>query len=118
MHEQLETLLEMQDLHMQRRALEEGDIREFESGVFDMSVEEALATLEDKISDLERRLTGDVRERYRRVIASRHRAVVPVLGGVCYGCFVAVPTSWASESDPNDKMNVCQNCGRFHYYPP
>lgn len=117
MHEQLETLLEMQDLHMQRRALEDGEVRELESGVFEMGVEEALEALEEKLVELEGRLGTAVQERYRRLIGSRHRAVVPVLGGVCYGCFMAVPTSWAADSDPNDKLNVCQNCGHFQYYP-
>ncbi|UCG74755.1 MAG: hypothetical protein JSV95_08270 [Gemmatimonadota bacterium] len=117
MHEELETLLEMQDLHMQLRALEEGEVRDLESGLFDMGIEEALETLDQKILELQGRLEPRVQDRYRRLISAGNRAVVPVLGGVCYGCFVAVPTSWAAEADPNDKLNVCQNCGRFHYYP-
>ncbi len=117
MHEQLETLLEMQDLHMQHKALEAGEVRELESGVFEMSVEEALEALQEKLRELEERLGRGVQERYRRLIGARHRAVVPVLGGVCYGCFMAVPTSWAADADPNDKLNICENCGYFQYYP-
>ena len=117
MHVQLEMLLEMQDLHMQRRALEEGGVRDLETGVFDMSVEQAIDAIEAKLAELELRLGEGVQERYRRLIGTRERAVVPVLGGVCYGCFVAVPTSWAADADPNDKLNVCQSCGHFQYYP-
>ena len=118
MHEHLEQLLEMQDLHMQQRALEKGEVRELESGVFEMSVEQALAALEQKIAELESGLGEGVRDRYRRLIRAGSRVVVPVLAGICYGCFMAVPTSWAADADPNDKLNVCQNCGRFLYHPP
>jgi predicted nucleic acid-binding Zn-ribbon protein len=107
----------MQDLHMQRRALEKGGVRELESGIFEMSVEQALATLEQKITELEGGLGAAVRERYRRLIRTGQRVVVPVLAGTCYGCFVAVPTSWAAGADPNEKLNVCQSCGRFLYHP-
>ena len=117
MDEQLETLLEMQDLYMQRRALEEGGVRELEAGVFEMGVEQAIQALEEKLAELEQRLGSNVQERYRRLIGTRQRAVVPVLGGVCYGCFVAVPTSWAADADPNEKLNICQSCGHFQYYP-
>ncbi len=86
--------------------------------MFEMSVEQALAALEQKIGELEAGLGESVRERYRRLIGVGQRVVVPVLGGICYGCFVAVPTSWAAGADPNEKLNVCQNCGRFLYHPP
>ena len=117
MHDQLETLLEMQDLHMQRRALEEGGVRELETGLFEMSAEQAIDALDAKITELELRLGKSIQERFRSLIGTRQRAVVPVLAGVCYGCFVAVPTSWAAEPDPNEKLNVCQSCGHFQYYP-
>jgi predicted nucleic acid-binding Zn-ribbon protein len=44
------------------------------------------------------------------------RTVVPVLQGICYGCFMAVPTAWASEVERNARIDVCQNCGRFLYH--
>ncbi|MBT8462948.1 MAG: hypothetical protein KJO44_10555 [Gemmatimonadetes bacterium] len=44
------------------------------------------------------------------------RAVVPVLSGICYGCFVATPTAWSSEAGRNDSIGVCDHCGRFLYY--
>ena len=118
MHEELETLLEMQDLHMQRRALEEGGVRDLETGLFEISAEQAIDALDAKVNELEQRLPKPVRERFRSLIGAHRRAVVPVLAGVCYGCFVAVPTSWAADADPNDKLNLCQSCGHFQYYPP
>jgi predicted nucleic acid-binding Zn-ribbon protein len=44
------------------------------------------------------------------------RVVVPVLSGVCYGCFVAAPTAWTSRAGPNDQVTTCSHCGRFLYY--
>lgn len=119
MHDQLERLLEIQDLRTQHRALsEETDerIREVESDVFAMKVEEAVAALEDKIEELESQLDAEVRSRYRRLVGARQRSVVPVIDGICYGCFVAVPTAMASKSDRNERITVCDHCGRFLYY--
>ena len=56
------------------------------------------------------------RQRYRRVSRRGQRAVVPVLQGICYGCFMAVPTAWAAEAERNERLVVCQNCGRFLYH--
>lgn len=117
MHPQLEILLEMQDLRSQRRALQEqAEEREVESDVFDVEIEEALEELDRKLEDLEDRLDPSVQSTYRRISGSMDRAVVPVLNGVCYGCFIAVPRSWASEAAENEEVRTCENCGRFLYY--
>lgn len=116
MDPQLEILLEMQDLESQRKALEEEGFREVESEVFEMAVEEALEKIDRKIGELEERLDEDVRGRYRRLHRRHERTVVPVVDGICYGCFMAVPTSWASDAARNEELDVCDNCGRFLYH--
>lgn len=117
MHEQLETLLELQDLQAQKESLmEEGPIRQVEFDVFEVELEEAIRRLDEKLRELEDRLEPDVRQRYRRVSQRGQRAVVPVLQGICYGCFMAVPTAWAAEAERNERIAVCQNCGRFLYH--
>jgi predicted nucleic acid-binding Zn-ribbon protein len=116
MHPQLELLLELQDLNTQRRALASEDLKYVESEVFDLQPDEALEILDTKIEELAERLDHPVRARFREVSESVGRAVAPVLNGVCYGCFVAVPTAWSSEVGRNDRVNVCSHCGRFLYY--
>jgi len=116
MHPQLEILLEIQDLKTQRRELvETPDEREVEEGVFNVSVEQAVAELDEKISEMEEALAPQVRSRYRRVAGRRGRAIVPVIRGICYGCFVAVPTALASDAERNEELRTCENCGRFLY---
>lgn len=114
MHPQLETLLEIQDLKTQRRELEtaEGEMQE---SVFGLSIGDALQTLDTKIEEMEESLPPTVRTRYRRVAAKQPRAVVPVIRGTCYGCFVQVPTALASDAERNSEVRSCQNCGRFLY---
>lgn len=116
LHAQLELLLEIQDLHSQREGLSEESLREVESDLFDMQIEEALRLLDEKLVELEDRLETDVASRYRQMADKGMRAVVPVLSGICYGCFVAVPTAKASEAGRNLKIDICETCGRFLYH--
>lgn len=116
MHAQLEILLEIQDLKAQRESLDHPPARELEEGVFDLEPAAALALLDEKIEELQARLDENVRSRYLGLDRSYDRAVAPVLSGICYGCFVAVPTAWASEADRNRSLGICDHCGRFLYY--
>lgn len=117
MNPQLELLLEIQDLNSQREELgKEESLRQMESGVFEVKLEDAIRQLEEKAGELEDRLDPAVRRRHRRLRDKDLRSVVPVIGGICYGCFMAVPTAWASESERNARIAVCQNCGRFLYH--
>ncbi len=116
MHPQLELLLEIQDLRMQRRGLADGTLGAVESDFFEIRAEEAIQALDEKVSELEDRLSDEVRQRYRRISGKDNRAVVPVLNGICYGCFVAVATARASEYDRNRRVEACEHCGRFLYH--
>jgi predicted nucleic acid-binding Zn-ribbon protein len=116
MHPQLELLLELQDLNTQRKSLAEDGLSEVESTVFDLQPADALELLDTKIEELAERLDAPVRDRFSEVSQSLGRAVAPVLNGICYGCFVAIPTAWSSEVGRNDRINVCDHCGRFLYY--
>ncbi|HEX2202484.1 MAG TPA: C4-type zinc ribbon domain-containing protein [Longimicrobium sp.] len=115
MHPHLETLLEIQDLKAQRRDLADAVEREVQETVFNLSVDEALAELDTKITEMEETLPPLVLNRYRRVSARHPRVVVPVIRGTCYGCFTSVPTALASDAERNAEVRSCQNCGRFLY---
>ena len=116
MHPQLEILLQIQDLKAQHLELSatEGE-RLFEEEEFQVDIESALEKLSEKVSELENELGPAVRDRYNRISAGRGRAVIPVINGLCYGCFVAIPTALASELTQNDDLRHCDHCGRFLY---
>lgn len=116
MHPQLELLLEIQDLRAQRHGMEDGTLAAVESGVFAVRLEEAIAVLDEKVGELEDRLTDGIRERYRRLTEKEMRTVSPVLNGICYGCFMAVATARASEASRNSRVENCEHCGRFLYH--
>ena len=117
MHPQLEQLLEIQDLKSQRRELEETPgAREIQEQVFGIEIQEAVSQLDRKIGEMESALEPRVRSRYERLAGKRSRAVVPVIRGTCYGCFVSVPTALSSDAARNDELRFCDNCGRFLYH--
>ncbi len=116
MHPQLEILLELQDLKAQKREMdrvEEESSRELEEEVFRVDPEEAAAKLQAKIEEMEGALEPEIASRYRLISSRRSRAVVPVINGVCYGCFVAMPTAVTRS---NQSIHWCEHCGSFVYY--
>ena len=116
MHQNLETLLEIQDLKTQRRELAEAAEGQVQDEVFGLKIEDAVGELDRKITEMEETLPPPVLSRYRRVSQRMPRVVVPVINGTCYGCFVAVPTAQASDAERNAEIRACQNCGRFLYH--
>jgi len=115
MHSQLMLLLEIQDLHLQKSDLltdpgEEG----VEARHFNIEPDLAAAALDDKIQELKEELEPAIRNRCDRGFPTLGRMVVPVIGGVCYGCFVSIPT--ARTGEPNEGVETCENCGRFIYF--
>jgi uncharacterized protein len=117
MHPQLEILLQIQDLRSQHRELTENEPgREVEEREFNIDVAEAITQLEARIEDLQQELPPPIRSRLTRFNqAAGRRAVVPVINGICYGCFSALPTASMSDLERNDRVNVCEHCGRFLY---
>ncbi len=116
MHPQLMLLLEIQDLHTQEKSFRDpSGGTSVEEEHCHVAADEARAELEEKIQEVEEELAPGVRSRYQRILESLERAVVPVINGVCYGCFVSIPTATAGESDTSAELQVCEQCGRFIY---
>jgi len=114
MHSQLMLLLEIQDLHLQKTDLlgersEEG----VEARHFHIEPDDVAAALDEKVRELKEQLEPAIRSRLERGFPTLGRMVVPVIGGVCYGCFVSIPT--ARTGEPNEGVQTCENCGRFIY---
>jgi len=116
MHPQLMLLLELQDLRAQHRELE-GDegAAPVEAEHFNIDRDEARTTLGKKIEELEDRLSPSIRSRYNRIAPNRERVVVPVINGVCYGCFVSIATATVGDQDVHQLVQSCENCGSFIY---
>ncbi len=115
MHPQVMLLLEIQDLHLQRTALlEEPGFIEFQAGHFNIDPKEAASALDEKIQELKEGLDPPIKTRCERGFPALGRMVVPVIGGVCYGCFVSIPTS--RSGPPNQAVESCESCGRFIYF--
>ncbi len=114
MHPQLMLLLEIQDLYLQRQALlEEPGVEKVEENEFKLDPKVAVEALDEKIGELKESLEPNLRDRCQRGLPTLGRMVVPVIGGVCYGCFVSIPTS--RTGDTHESIEVCENCGRFIY---
>ena len=116
MHPQLEILLELQDLKAQRREIvgpATETSRDIEEDFFRVQPEDAVAKLDEKISEMESALEPEVAQRYRKLVGRTSRPVVPVLNGVCYGCFMAMPTAMTTS---NKSVRWCENCGSFIYF--
>ncbi|MFC1791378.1 hypothetical protein ACFL0I_02805 [Gemmatimonadota bacterium] len=117
MNPQLMLLLEIQDLHLQREGLlSEPGFEAVEAGHFKLDPVTAVGALEEKIEELKLELDPSIKSRCDRGLPSLGRMVVPVIGGVCYGCFVSIPTSRSGEA--NQEIKTCESCGRFIYILP
>ncbi len=114
LHPELELLLEIQDLHTLRRDIAAPGYIET-TGLAE-SAEEYAQQLNERIAEREALLTPRVRTSYQKISKRHDRVVAPVLNGVCYGCFVQVPTSRGRDRERNVELRSCESCGRFIYY--
>ena len=116
MNDQLMLLLEIQDLHLQRTALlEEPGFDRMEKKHFHIDSATAASALDEKIIELTVGLDPAIQQRCERGFPSLGRMVVPVISGVCYGCFTSIPTSKTNER--SREIETCESCGRFTYVP-
>ena len=114
MNAQLMLLLEIQDLHLQKTALlEEPGFDSMQEKHFHIDPQAAAEALDRKINELKNELDPAIQRRCERGFPTLGRMVVPVIGGVCYGCFVSIPTSRTGEGNQN--VETCESCGRFIY---
>jgi predicted nucleic acid-binding Zn-ribbon protein len=111
--EQVKLLVALQDLDLMIKEAEDSDTSsEMKQMGFKL---EGIGALQDARQALAGRIRPQLLNRYERLSKSYGRAVVPVTGNLCLGCFVKLPTSYPSLKTKNTLL-TCENCGRILYF--
>jgi predicted nucleic acid-binding Zn-ribbon protein len=108
MHKDLELLIKLHDLDtMIRDASEEEDLG------FVFRNLKSLLQARDSIRE---QISPETLFHYDKLFAKFGRAIAPVNQGVCYGCFLQLPTIFVQESKENQGLEICPKCRRFLYW--
>lgn len=111
---QAQLLVALQDLEEMIRDAEDPESRKkLEAMGFPL---ENVDKLRDAQDELEERIKPQMLSRYRRIADRSGKAIVPVVGNVCTGCFTNVPSIFTSKVNA-DKVISCETCGRMLYWP-
>jgi len=114
MSEQLLRLVALQDLDdMIRETKDQVHAKKLVDMGFAL---EGLEDLQSARDELTLGLDKVLLSRYERTAKRLGRAVVPVTGNICLGCFSVIPTAYTS-SENREKILQCENCGRILYWP-
>jgi len=111
MHRELELLIKLHDLDiMIRDATEDRYANEERDMGFVMRNLTSLQQAHDKLRE---QVAPETLHHYDRLFAKYGRAIAPVSEGVCYGCFLQLPTLFVQESKQNEGLEVCPKCRKF-----
>lgn len=80
-------------------------------------IEEQLAGLEARRTELLQNVPEDMLARYERILMRRDCALVPVNAGICSGCHMKLPPSVNQNIMKREDMVACDHCGRLLYIP-
>jgi len=113
MTSQIEALIALQDLDLLIREAKDPEhaVHETRLGFTLENVEK----LERSRERLVRQIDGHLLATYERISRRFVRAIVPVDGSVCLGCFMGLPTSAAKRNPDPASIENCENCGRILY---
>ena len=107
-------LIALQDLDiMIKEVKDKSTSRELKSLGFKLT---GLEELQDARSELSKKISPAVLQRYEKLTGRYTMAILPVTGDLCLGCFVKLPTSFFSSIN-RDLLQTCENCGRLLYIP-
>jgi predicted nucleic acid-binding Zn-ribbon protein len=111
MHPQLELLIRLHDMELMLKESEE-------LAAAGVEVKFKLEDME-KLEEARQRLVTSIEPEHMNhyeKLGPKGRPVVPVVDGICYGCFMRLPTEVATQTERNAKVSTCMNCGRFLYW--
>ena len=114
MHKELELLIKLHDLDiMIRDATEEKFATEEKDLGF---VLRNLKSLKQAREAIRAQISAETLAHYDKLFKKFGRAIAPVNQGVCYGCFLQLPTIFVQESKENEGLETCPKCRRFLYW--
>jgi hypothetical protein len=114
MNKELELLIKLHDLDMMIRDASEERFASEEEGLG--FVFRNLESLRDARNALREQISQATSTHYDRLFSKFGRAIAPVNNGVCYGCFLQLPTLFVAECKRNEGLEVCPKCRRFLYW--
>jgi len=113
MNEQVQLLVALQDLDLM---IKEAKDKDTSSELKHMGCKlDGVAKLQEARENLAKKIKPQLLNRYERVAKSYERAIVPVTGNLCLGCFITLPTSYHSLQNKSTIL-TCENCGRMLYF--
>ena len=114
MHKLLQTLVMLQDLDCMIVEVSNKDLKTLEKKMgLKIKGEEKL---QEAKQTLEQSLPPAVLSRYQKLMKRFGRAVAPVVGNNCMGCYVSVPKRLKVREIGNRELRNCERCGMFLYW--
>jgi predicted nucleic acid-binding Zn-ribbon protein len=111
--DEIKLLVALQDLDLMIREAKDSETStEMKQMGFKL---EGIDVLQEARTNLSKRIRPQLLNRYERLSKSYGRAVVPVTGNLCLGCFSTLPTSYPSLRTKHTLL-TCENCGRILYF--
>ena len=108
--ESLRLLVELQDLDLM---IKEAAVQEEKDLGFKI---EDVSKLQEARQNLAMSIDPVVLRIYERLLRRYERAVAPVHGGICLGCFMTLPTALCQSVQRHQGVSLCENCGRILYW--
>jgi predicted nucleic acid-binding Zn-ribbon protein len=113
MNSQLEALIALQDLDLLIREASDPAQAGHEASLgFTLDNVEQLQQTRARLT---RQIDQKLLQAYDRISRRFVRAVVPVDGAICLGCFMALPTGAVRRHADAATIENCENCGRILY---
>jgi predicted nucleic acid-binding Zn-ribbon protein len=72
--------------------------------------------LEEARAELVNKIDKPMLSNYERLKSKYKRAIVPVKGDTCLGCFMRLPTSLSARGRDDSSVIYCEGCGRILYW--
>jgi predicted nucleic acid-binding Zn-ribbon protein len=109
----LDKLIRIHDLRVMKKEFENEEMASVYKEIgFEINQVEMI---QEAIDELVKKIDPEIFKIYMRVATKYDRPLVPTKDGVCYGCFVAMPTAEATSLFKDKEIVKCSNCGRLLY---
>lgn len=110
--EDIELLIKLHDLDLLLKELGSPEKRKsFQSIGF--KIKDPTKQLTKAREKLAQKISKQLLERYERIVKRYERALAPVINGICYGCFIRLPSEMSTR---RSGIVTCPNCGRIIYW--